>query len=419
VVFARTLAERPAVLIADEPTQAVDAGARIELYRFLRRAADQGSAVIVLSSNARELEGLCDRVLVFSRGRVAAELAGDQVTEDAITRSALTSAMTRESERETRRSADRSWWRGDYLPSLLLLTLSALVAGYTVSQNANYLSSFNVTTMLLALSGLGFIALGQFVVILLGGVDLSVGPVVSLLAVIGSFLVAGPGVGQVVLGLAALTVVACLVGLLNGAMVRGVGMSPVIATLVTYFAAQGVALMLRPSPGGSIDPGLVAALQSVVGPIPVSFIVLVALTLILEWSLRRTRWGVEHRATGSSEPSAHRLGVAVDRRHVQAYVLCALLTFAGALMLMAQVQVGDAAAGTEYTLASISAVVIGGVSIFGGRGTAIGVLCGAVLLQQMLTVGTFLNLASHWQYVFVGVFTLGAAGAYSRAGRAR
>ena len=91
VLFARSLIAAPRVLLADEPTRGVDAGARLELYRVLRGAADGGKAVIVLSSDAVELQGLCDRVLVFSRGEVVRELAGEAITEEEITGAAITS----------------------------------------------------------------------------------------------------------------------------------------------------------------------------------------------------------------------------------------------------------------------------------------------------------------------------------------
>ena len=95
VLFARSLAREPTAMLADEPTRGVDAGARIELYRILRDIANRGAAVVVLSTDAVELQGLCDRVLVFSRGSVVRELAGDSITEQAITGAAITADTER------------------------------------------------------------------------------------------------------------------------------------------------------------------------------------------------------------------------------------------------------------------------------------------------------------------------------------
>ncbi len=116
VVLARTLLAEPAVLLAEEPTQGVDAGARVDIYGILRGAADAGAAVVILSSDGVELEGLCDRVLILSRGSVVSELAGDDVTEAAIARAALTSTTVRErtdADKAARGVKLRRWLRGD------------------------------------------------------------------------------------------------------------------------------------------------------------------------------------------------------------------------------------------------------------------------------------------------------------------
>ncbi|HEY6523552.1 MAG TPA: ABC transporter, partial [Solirubrobacteraceae bacterium] len=123
------------------------------------------------------------------------------------------------------------------------------------------------------------------------------------------------------------------------------------------------------------------------------------------------------RAAGSREHAAHRLGVRVNRTIIGAYVACSALTFLGGLMLMAQIGVGDPTQGVTYTLASITAVVLGGASLFGGRGSFIGTLLGAALLQETINATTFLSLSQAWQYWFQGVFVLVAAVAYTLARR--
>lgn len=100
-----------------------------------------------------------------------------------------------------------------------------------------------------------------------------------------------------------------------------------------------------------------------------------------------------------------------------AYVACALLTFVGALLLMAQIGVGDPTQGVTYTLSSITAVVLGGASLLGGRGSFVGTLLGAALIQQVLNATTFLNLGQTWQYLFQGLLILLAASIYTQARR--
>jgi ribose transport system permease protein/ribose transport system ATP-binding protein len=123
---------------------------------------------------------------------------------------------------------------------------------------------------------------------------------------------------------------------------------------------------------------------------------------------------MELRAIGSSEIAAHRLGASVNRSVILAYILCSLLTAAGGLLLSAQVGIGDPAVGVNYSLQSISAVVLGGASVFGGRGSFLGALAGAVLIQEITAATGFLGLGTAWQYWLPGLLILAAAGAYSR-----
>ena len=157
-----------------------------------------------------------------------------------------------------------------------------------------------------------------------------------------------------------------------------------------------------------------------VGPIPVAFAVMVAFAIAAEYALRRLRPGWQLRAVGSDEESARRMGVRIDRTFVGAYIATSLFTALGAVMLMAQIGVGDPSQGASYTLSSITAVVLGGTSLRGGRGTFIGTVVGAILLTEVLNAISFLGLSQTYQYVFQGALVLVAALIYSTVGgRAR
>src|SRR5207342_2951212 len=137
VLFARSLLAEPVVLLADEPTRGVDAGARMEIYQVLRAAADSGKAVIALSSDVVELQGLCERVLVFSRGEVVRSLEGDEITEENITGAAITSATRREglAAGARRMLRIRRFAAGDYLPAIVLALLILGLGAYTSADN--------------------------------------------------------------------------------------------------------------------------------------------------------------------------------------------------------------------------------------------------------------------------------------------
>jgi len=424
VVLARAMLSEPKLVLADEPTQGVDVGARAEIYRIMRELASSGVPVLIVSSDGLELEGLCDRVVVFSRGAVVAELAGEQVSDEEIAKRIVTATSMRSADRAparehtSRREGGRRFLSGDYFPSIVLALVIVGLALYTDADNSRFLLSFNLSTLLVLIAALAFIGYGQAIVIMTAGIDISVGPLSGLVVVIASFfLTAGRSTPTIVLGLLIMLGASIATGLINGLMVRVGRFTAVAATLVTYIGLQGISLLLRPFQGGFIATSITNAIQITSGPIPLAFIIAVILAIVLEVCLRRTRWGLALRAAGSREDSAHRLGVRVDRTIVGAYVACSALTFLGGLMLMAQVGVGDPTQGVTYTLASITAVVLGGASLFGGRGSFIATLLGAILIQETINATTFLSLDQAWQYWFQGIFVLVAAIAYTLARR--
>jgi ribose transport system ATP-binding protein len=144
-------------------------------------------------------------------------------------------------------------------------------------------------------------------------------------------------------------------------------------------------------------------------------VVAIVLGFVLEYTLRRTAWGVKLRAVGSDPEHAHAVGIRVARVQLSSYLVGGLLVFLASLVLMTQVGAGDPTAGITYTLTSITAVVLGGASIFGGRGAFIGALAGAALIQQINASVSFLGVNTAWQTYMLGILTLIAAGAYSRA----
>ncbi|MEJ6488767.1 ATP-binding cassette domain-containing protein [Leucobacter sp. USCH14] len=417
VVMARTVLSQPKIVLAHEPTQGVDVGARAELYGILREISAQGTPVVVASSDAKELEGLCDRVIVLSRGQIVTELVGDDIQEERMVHTAVSSrteSLPVAVSRERGTSRLTRFLQGDYAPVALLGVVIIALALYILAQNDKYLNAFNVASVLTLTAALGFVALGQTLALLLGGIDMSLGPLVGLLVVISSFHFSGATVGSMLLGLAAMIAVAIINGLVNGLLIRYLKFTAIAATLATYFALQGFSFILRPTPGGTIDAAVSAVIQyKLFDALPVAFIALVAVAAGLELALKKTQWGWKLRAAGSDEPNARRVGVKINRTVISAYVFGSLLTFLGALMLMAQVGVGDAAQGVNYTLTSVTAVVLGGTSLFGGRGTFVGSLLGALLLTQVLNAMFFLKLDQSWQYYLQGIMILAAAVIYS------
>lgn len=409
------LASSPAVFLVDEPTQGVDVGARSEIYQLLRAAADAGSVVVVLSSDAAELAGIADRVLVFSRGHVVKELAGDDVTERNITGAAIT-ADTERTRVGARTPGAIRWLAGDTAP---LAVVGALIAALTIVgfiANPLFAGPQNISGILTLTAVLALVAFGQVLVLLTGGIDLSTGPLVGLTVVVASFyLIDGASMLEQASGWLLMFGVALAIGLVNWVLIDVVRLSPIIATLVTYMGVQGISLTLRPRPEGVISRAVTDPLRLVVGPIPLSFIVVTVLGLALGYLLLRSRPGIALRAVGSSPESARVNGINPRMLRLAAYLGSSFCAALAGVLFMAQTSIGDGRSGITFTLLSVTAAVVGGASVFGGRGSFVGALLGALLVQVVSAITVFLRLTPDWQYYLVGAMTLGAVALYSIA----
>lgn len=419
VVMARALLSGPGLIVADEPTQGVDVGARAEIYSILREVSNSGTPVIVNSSDAAELGGFCDQVIVMSRGRVVERLTGDDVTEAKIVAAAVGAVhhvgdVVLQDESKSIARGLRHFVQSDNAPVVPLMAIIAVLGLYIFSINSNFLSTYNIYNVLLLATALGFIALGQTVALLMGGIDLSVGPLAGFLVVVASFFINDDkSAAMITAGFLLIFGGAFIVGAINGLLIRFANFTAIAATLAMYIGLQGASFLLREGVGGYINFNVVDYINWQVGPIPVAFAVMVVLALAGEYWLRKTRQGWQLRAAGSDEDAARRIGVHTNRVFVLGYIATSMLTALGAVMLMAQIGVGDPRQGASYTLLSITAVVLGGTSLRGGRGTFIGTVLGAVLLTEVLNVVAFLGLSQTYQYIFQGTLVLVAALTYS------
>ena len=248
---------------------------------------------------------------------------------------------------------------------------------------------------------LAFVAMAQTVPVLLGGLDLSVGAVMTLTNCIASELVNGSP-GSIVLGMIITILSGTAFGFMNGLIVVYGRIQPIIATLATGAIAIGLALWIRPKPGGDVDGDLNWALTNSVwdffdtyglnadaawlkpfANIPVPFILLVAIALLVWVPFRRSVTGRTVYAIGSAEGAAYMSGLAINRAKIAAFTLGGFFAACGGLYLAIQTSSGNAdiqQAGA-YTLNSIASVVLGGTSLLGGIGGAIGSLIGALILR--------------------------------------
>jgi len=304
-----------------------------------------------------------------------------------------------------------SWsrfWKRNAGPLLSFLVFAVMFILFA-SQQANGLSTNVLTSVSNKGVVLAYVAMAQTLVILTGGFDLSVGMVMTMTSCLASVILNGSP-GQTALAAFAILASGLVAGAINAAIVVIGRIQPIIATLATGAIYYGIALLLRPSPGGEVNEDLSNALTYDVFGIPTTFLLLVGTILFVWWPFRNLVIGRNCYAVGSSERAAYMSGLAIGRARFAAYALAGLLAACGGLLLSLISLSGEASSsqGGFYTLNSIAAVAIGGTSLFGGSGGFIGSICGALVLRTISDLLFVFNAPALWQPLFQGLILLGA-----------
>ena len=263
-----------------------------------------------------------------------------------------------------------------------------------------FLTPQNFRNIGIAASALAAVSFGQTFVILTAGLDLSVGATVALVSVVSAFVMREYGIAP---GILAALVCGVCVGIVNGLIITRLRVSPFIATLAMLSVTGGLALNLA---GGVPIPGLPSAFgqiayQSIAGvPVPV---LIAVLTLVLaELALRFTRFGRNVCAVGGNQEAARLSGINVDSIKTAAYAFCGLTAAVGSIILTARVSSGQPTLGATLPLESIAAVVLGGVSLAGGRGSIINVAFGVAFISILANGLNLLNVSSYTQMMIIG-----------------
>jgi ribose transport system permease protein len=252
---------------------------------------------------------------------------------------------------------------------------------------------------------LGVAAVGQTVVLLSGGLDLSVGPVMNLASVVSGTAMNGSN-GGIAEGIALAIAAGALVGLVNGVLISRAKLPPLLATLAVGTVVQGgYYVYTQGQPKGGVAPGLKAAADGrVLGSIvPWSLVLWVGVWALVAFALYRTTWGRRFYAAGANQRAARLAGVAVSRYVVGAYVLSGACAALAGVALTAYTGSPSVTGADAYTLQTISAAVIGGVAFSGGVGRLGGTFAGVAVLVFLSTILETLNVASAAQYIVQGV----------------
>ncbi|MBK5570726.1 ABC transporter permease [Ensifer sp. SSB1] len=293
------------------------------------------------------------------------------------------------------------------------LTAVAIFVVMFIIYTANHPAGFTANVIQTAANKgvlLAFVAMAQTMVVITAGIDLSVGMIFLLTNCLASWLVVGSPL-ETAFGVAVVLAVGAVCGAINGAIVIYGRLQPIVATIATGAIYFGFALLLRPFPGGSVNERLADALTGrIFGVVPASLVALAAVVAVVWVPFSRSVYGRAAYAAGSSETAAYMSGMPIRRGKLLAYTLSGFVAAFGGLFLTFFTYTGDAAfaSGNAYTLFSIAAVVLGGVSLFGGKGSAIGAVFGALAFRTIGDLLFVFDLDPLWQPLFQGLILLAA-----------
>jgi len=305
---------------------------------------------------------------------------------------------------------DLRLWLGQNYGALLALALFVLMFAIYVGNHAAGLTVPVVTTAANKGVLLALVAMAQTLPILTGGLDLSVGMVFIMCNSLASTIVVGSPL-EAAIGVIVVLGVGALAGAINGCIVVYGRLQPIITTLATGAVYYGIALWLRPIPGGDVQEDLADFMTyTVFEVVPTSLVLLLVVVLVVWLPFRRSMLGRGCYAAGSAESAAYMSGVQIGRSKLAAYTLASFLAALSGLMLTFVTYSGEASApiGNTYTLNSIASVVIGGTSLYGGAGGAIGSIFGAFVLRTIDDLLFVFDLPPLWQPLFQGVVLLAA-----------
>jgi ABC-type sugar transport system ATPase subunit/ribose/xylose/arabinose/galactoside ABC-type transport system permease subunit len=410
LLLGRWLGPDPSVLLFDEPTRGVDIGAKEEIHDEIRRLAGLGKAVLLISSDLPEVLALSHRVCVLREGTVGGEFAGVAATETAVVEAAFPREKSAERQGgRAQRSASAGARFAVAARELGAFGALAVLAGViTLLCGREFASTANLLDILASASLVSIAAAGTAQVLIAGGIDISVG---SMLGLVGALACT-----TALHGLPPLLVIAigaCLgafLGLLNATVSYGGGIHPIVVTLAGIYVYRG--LMLRFT-GGYEVMNLPDAFRAIadgtwVG-IPKVVWCAAGVHAANAWFLNRTLLGRRLYAVGGSEKAAALAGLRPQAVRSVAFAIGGALVGLTSVLWGAYYGKIQSNTGTGFELQVVAAAVIGGCAVTGGRGGALGVVAGSVLIAVVYNALVLLRISATWQGVFVGALILAAA----------
>lgn len=309
----------------------------------------------------------------------------------------------------------KRFWRqnGRVIAVYGLVVIMVLIGVFATER---FLTERNLFNLLRQTAFVGVVALGQMLVVLTGGIDLSVGSLVRVSVLVSAILMSGDSNNTLPAMLITLLLGAGI-GFIHALFINRLNISPFIVTLASYVILRGVALTISTSPIGKASREMLLFYDQRVGPFSVLFLLFVVLIAVLIFVLRRTIFGRYIYAVGGNQEVARLAGVPVQRVRYGVYILSSLLASVCGLMWLSRMGVGDPVIADGLELTTITAVIIGGTSLFGGRGGVIGTLGGVLILALLANLMVLLNVQQQYQGLIEGIVIVSSIALYNQESR--
>lgn len=318
----------------------------------------------------------------------------------------MTADETTTTERHSGRRRDTAlvrFWRWE--ASGILVALVVLMVLLSLATD-NFLSSYNMSVVARQAAFVGLVALGQTLVLMVGGIDLSVGAAAGLSAMIGSIALTQWGVHPYLV-IPFTMAFGMALGLINGIFVAGLRLNPFIVTLATWEIFAGMTLVI--TEGYPIRPlgeqfGFFG--KGTILGVPVPVVLFIVAGLVLIWMLRQTRFGRNIYAVGGNHDAAVLAGIRVRRVEFLAYGLAGMFAALAGILYASRMDAGQPSVGEGWLMGAITAAILGGTSLRGGQGSIIGTMLGALLLAVLASGTVMMNVSGFWERVIVGCVVL-------------
>lgn len=289
-------------------------------------------------------------------------------------------------------------------PAYIILVLILIIAS---ASNQDFRTSTNFSNIVAQSSVLAIVAIGQTLILLIGGIDLSNGAVLSISTVVMA-QISYASTGSMWFAIVLALIIGCGVGAMNGFGIMKLNIPPMIMTLASGSIVTGIALFIQSSPGGKINLELMKFVTKKFPPFNTLGVITIILYIIFTFILVATKWGRNLYAVGGNAISAKKSGISVFKTYMSTYMVAGTLAAFGGILLSARLFSGDPVIGENYAMDTITAVILGGTMLTGGEGGIIGTLAGVFIVAMIGNVLNMLEIFPYYQYIIKGLILVTA-----------